>query len=155
MHKIEHRIFLTFVIAIGQIYDSMLLELLALFVVEKRFVCIVIKVLQSALLFRLGQVIVGNWDKFIRKSVCSFIYFKWYTAVFALYVIVFIRGLRNGRTTRRKNERYNIQHCSNHNTFFIALSFKAFHPSRYIAFAYAGTETPAFLPIARACLLGK
>ena len=87
MHKIEHRIFLTFVIAIGQIYDSMLLELLALFVVEKRFVCIVIKVLQSALLFRFGQVIVGNWNKFIRKSVCSFIYFKWLTAVFALYVI--------------------------------------------------------------------
>lgn len=39
--------------------------------------------------------------------------------------------------------------------FLIALSIKAFHPSRYIAFADAGTETPAFLPIARACLLGK
>lgn len=67
MHKIEHRILLAFVIAIGQIHNSMLLELLALFVVEKRFVSIVIKVLQSALLFRLGQVIVGNWDKFIRN----------------------------------------------------------------------------------------
>lgn len=86
---------------IGQIYDSVLLELLALFVVGKRFVSIVIKVLQGALLFRLGQVTVGNWDEFIRKSVCSFVCFGWYTAVFALYVIVFIRGLRNGRTTRR------------------------------------------------------
>ena len=39
--------------------------------------------------------------------------------------------------------------------FFIALSFKAFYPSRYIAFADAGTETLTFLPIARACHLGK
>ena len=101
VHKIEHGIFLTFVIAIGQIYDSVLLKLLALFVVGKRFVSIVIKVLQGALLFRLGQVTVGNWDEFIRKSVYSFVCFGWYTAVFAFYVIVFIRGLRSGRTTRR------------------------------------------------------
>ena len=39
--------------------------------------------------------------------------------------------------------------------FFIALSFKAFYPSRHIAFADAGTETLTFLPIARACHFRK
>lgn len=133
----------------------MLLKLLALFVVEKRFVSIVIKVLQSALLFRLGQVIVGNWDKFIRNrfavsSVSSGI------LLCSLCMSLFLSevlGMDELHADKTSDTTINIVAITIH--FLIALSFKAFHPSRYIAFADARTETLAFLPIARACLLGK
>lgn len=78
--KVEHRILLAFVIAIGQIHDDVLLEPLALFIVGKGFVSIVIKVLQSALLFRLGQITVGNRGERSRKMICGIICVSRHTA---------------------------------------------------------------------------